>query len=82
MYTPPPSTSEGPGRRGDSLVLGEDSPIGSPVVIIDENGNAVDENGNPAGPLKFTCSWIELYEKVDGKWKVKGNVSTFHPERK
>ena len=64
------------------IEISEDGTLAWVIAKIYAEGIRNDENGNPTGPLKFTCSWIELYEKVDGKWKMKGNVSTFHPERK
>ena len=70
--------------RYDDLVrpiisISEDGTMGWVIAQIAAEGIRFDETGNPTGPLEFVCSWIELYEKEDGIWKMKGNVSTFQP---
>ncbi len=62
--------------------ISDDHSLGWVIVQVFAKGVRFDENGDPTGPLEFTCSWIELYEKIDGDWKMKGNVSNFKPGRK
>ncbi len=64
------------------IEISEDGSLGWVIAKIYAEGIRYDENGKTTGPLEFTCAWIELYEKVDGKWKMKGNVSNFQPGRK
>lgn len=59
--------------------ISDDGTLGWVIAQVYAEGIRFDENGEPSGPLEFTCSWIELYEKVEGKWKMSGNVSNFKP---
>ena len=36
--------------------------------------------GGDVVPFRFVSAWIELYEKVDGRWLCSGNVSNMKPE--
>ena len=36
-------------------------------------------DGGKQEPIEFTCAWIELFERKDGKWIRVGNVSNFKP---
>lgn len=56
-----------------------DGTLGWVIVQVAASGNRLDEQGTAAGPLKFVSAWVELYEKVDGSWKMSGNVSNFRP---
>lgn len=56
-----------------------DGQLGWVIAQVSAKGIRFDEDGNPKGPLEFVCTWIELYEKVDGQWRMKGNVSNFQP---
>ncbi len=47
------------------------------LAEIEAKGIRIDEKGNETGPLEFQCSWIMLHEKINGEWKLVGNVSTF-----
>lgn len=62
--------------------ISDDGTLGWVIAQVYAKGIRYDENGKPSGPLEFTCSWIELYEKVSNKWKMSGNVSNFQPGRK
>ena len=64
------------------VTISDDGTLGWVIAQIYAAGIRYDEDGNPTGPLEFTCSWVELYEKVGDKWKMSGNVSNFQPGRK
>jgi len=49
------------------------------VVQVAASGDGLDEQGAAAAPLEFVSAWVELYEKVDGSWRMNGNVSNFRP---
>lgn len=57
--------------------ISTDGSLGWVIARIKAKGVRVDENGKETGPLEFICSWIMLYEKIDGQWKNIGNASTF-----
>ncbi len=57
--------------------ISDDGTLGWVIVQVRVEGVMLDENGKPAGPFEFESAWIELYEKVDGHWKMTGNVSNF-----
>jgi len=64
------------------IEISNDGSLGWVIAKIYAEGIRYDKNGKTTGPLEFTCSWIELYEKEGGRWKMKGNVSNFKPGRK
>ncbi len=73
--------------RYDDLVrpiirVADDGSLGWVIVQVRAEGVRFDANGDPSGPLDFTCAWIAMYEKVAGQWKMAGNVSNFKPDRK
>ena len=53
--------------------------LGWVIVQVDARGLQLDEDGRPTSPLEFVSLWVELYEKVDGSWRINGNVSNFRP---
>ena len=70
--------------RYDDLIrpiirISEDGTLGWVIVQVQAEGVRYDASGAVNGPLEFTSAWIELYEKVDGEWKMTGNVSNFQP---
>lgn len=62
--------------------VSKDGMLGWVTVRVFAKGVRFDKNGKPSGPLEFTSAWTELYEKIDGKWRMTGNVSNFAPDRK
>ena len=60
--------------------VSEDGTLGWVIATLYANGIRFDENGQPTDPIEFTCSWVELYEKVNRDWKLKGIASTFLPD--
>ncbi|MFZ1705892.1 MAG: hypothetical protein WAT79_16220 [Saprospiraceae bacterium] len=62
--------------------ISEDGKLGWVIAKVYAKGIRLDENGRPTGPLEFVSSWIELYEKINKEWQLKGNVSNFQPGRK
>lgn len=59
------------------IKISQDGSLAWVIVKILAKGIRYDEEGKPKGPLEFTSAWIELYEKVQGQWKMIGNVSNF-----
>ena len=57
--------------------VSNDGTLGWVIVQVAAGGVQLDEEGKPAGPLEFVSAWVELYEKVDGSWRMNGNVSNF-----
>jgi hypothetical protein len=62
--------------------ISKDGTLGWVTVRVFAKGIRFGDDGKPSGPLEFTSAWTELYEKIDGKWKMIGNVSNFAPNRK
>ncbi|GEM_PF-826704 len=62
--------------------ISNDGSLGWVIAQVSASGVRFDANGKPSGPLEFVCAWIELYEKVQGRWRLLGNVSNFRPGRK
>ncbi len=59
--------------------ISEDGTLGTVIAQISASGVRFDDNGLPDSPLEFVSAWIELYEKVQGQWRLTGNVSNFRP---
>ncbi len=59
--------------------VSDDGTLGWVIVQVAARGVQLDEGGKPAGPVDFVSAWVELYEKVEGSWRMSGNVSTFRP---
>ena len=57
--------------------VSDDGTLGWVIVQVAAAGVRLDEDGKPAGSLEFVSAWVELYEKVDGSWRMNGNVSNF-----
>lgn len=64
------------------IEFSDDSTLAWLIAHVYAKGVRYDENKNETGELEFTCSWIELYKKIENQWKMMGNVSTFKPGRK
>jgi len=62
--------------------ISQDGTLAWVTVRVYAKGVRFDGEGKPAGPLEFTSAWTELYEKVDGRWQMIGNISNFAPGRK
>lgn len=61
--------------------VSDDGTLAWVIVQVYAKGVRFDETGKPTGPLEFVSAWIELYEKMDGVWRMTGNVSTFREGR-
>jgi len=59
--------------------VSDDGTLGWVIVQVAAGGVQLDDEGKPAGPVEFVSAWVELYEKVDGFWRMSGNVSNFRP---
>ncbi|REJ77252.1 MAG: hypothetical protein DWQ47_12720 [Acidobacteria bacterium] len=57
--------------------ISEDGTLGWVIVRVYAKGTYLDEEGEPTEPLEFTSAWIEMYEKIKGRWLMVGNVSNF-----
>jgi len=55
-----------------------DGTMGWVVAEVEVQGNQVAEDGVET-EINVIWAWVELYEKVDGAWKVVGNVSNRRP---
>jgi hypothetical protein len=55
----------------------DDGSLAWVIVQVKAHGVRLDDKGNETEPLDFVSAWIELYEKVEGEWKMMGNVSNF-----
>ena len=56
--------------------VSKDGTLGWVIVQIEAKGEQR-TSGGQVRPLEFVSSWIELYEKRDGRWLRVGNVSNF-----
>ena len=56
--------------------VSEDGTLGWVVAQIEAKGEQTQPDGT-VEPLEFVSSWIELYEKRNGRWLRVGNVSNF-----
>ena len=59
--------------------VSRDGSLGWVVAQIEARGDQTQPDGT-VEPLEFVSSWIELYEKRNGRWFRIGNVSNFKPE--
>jgi len=61
----------------DPLIsVSRDGTLGWVIVQVYARGTQRQDDGT-AEPLEFTCAWIELYERREGRWLRVGNVSNF-----
>ena len=58
--------------------VSRDGSLGWVIAQIEAKGEQTEPDGTVA-PIEFVSSWIELYEKRDGRWLRIGNVSNFKP---
>ena len=73
--------------RYDDLIrpivkISDDGSLAWVIVQVSAEGVRYNEKGDVSGPLEFVSAWIELYEKINGEWKMVGNVSNLQPGRK
>ena len=61
------------------VTVSEDGTLGWVVCQVEANGNYVDAAGGSV-PIEFVSAWVEMYQKIDGEWRMVGNVSNFRPE--
>lgn len=59
--------------------VSQDGSLGWVIAQVEAKGEQTAPDGT-VGPLEFVSSWIELYEKRDGRWLRIGNVSNFKPD--
>jgi hypothetical protein len=59
--------------------VSNDGTLGWVIVQVAARGHQRGEEGKPTKPLEFISAWVELYEKMDGSWRMSGNVSNFRP---
>lgn len=59
------------------ITLSDDKTLGWVTVRVRAEGNRLDTAGNSTAPLAFTSAWVSLYKKIEGHWKMVGNVSNF-----
>ena len=64
------------------IKVSPDKKLGWVIAKLHAEGFRKDSNGVRGESLKFTCSWIELYEKPQDEWKFIGIVSNFLPDQK
>jgi hypothetical protein len=62
--------------------ISDDGTLGWVIVQVKAEGVRYGNEEQAERPLEFVCGWIELYEKVEGNWKMVGNVSNFRPGTK
>lgn len=58
--------------------VSKDGSLGWVIVQIEAKGEQTTPSGK-VEPLEFVSSWVELYEKRNGRWLRVGNVSNFKP---
>jgi hypothetical protein len=56
--------------------VADDCSVGWVMVQVEAAGTGRAESGELT-PFSFQSSWIELYERRDGRWLAIGNVSNF-----
>ena len=64
------------------IKVSEDGTLGWIIVQVSAAGVRFDDAGAVTGPLEFVSAWVALCEKVDGEWKMVGNVSNLQPGAK
>ena len=57
-----------------------DGTLGWVVAQVAVEGLRLDADRAVTGPFSFTSAWISMFRKIDGVWKMVGNVSNFKPE--
>jgi hypothetical protein len=55
--------------------VSDDGTLGWAMVRIYAKGVRLNPDRSISGPLEFTYAWVELYQKVEGRWTMVGNVS-------
>lgn len=56
--------------------VSDDCSLGWVIAQVEASGTQRGDDGVEA-PIQFQASWIELYERVGGEWRMIGNVSNF-----
>lgn len=57
--------------------VSRDATMGWVIAQVEASGMQRSDPNQPEEPMSFTCAWIELYEKREGRWVAIGNVSSF-----
>ena len=58
------------------VAVSRDGTLGWVIAQVYARGTQRQDGGTQE-PLQFTCAWIELYERRNGRWLRVGNVSNF-----
>ena len=58
------------------VAVSRDGTLGWVIVQVYARGTQRQDDGK-VEPLEFTCAWIELYARREGRWLRVGNVSNF-----
>lgn len=58
------------------VAVSEDGTLGWVVVQIQARGSRKTDAGAEE-PVEYVSAWIEMYRKLDGRWRRVGNVSNF-----
>ena len=56
--------------------VSDDGSLGWSIVQVKVAGTRMMEDGTER-ELDFTCAWLTLYERQDGRWMRTAEVSTF-----
>lgn len=56
-----------------------DGTLGWVIAQVEVEGTQKTAVGEDV-PFRFVSAWIELYEKVNGRWRCTGNVSNMKPD--
>ncbi|HEX5041344.1 MAG TPA: hypothetical protein VFV75_00455, partial [Candidatus Polarisedimenticolaceae bacterium] len=58
------------------VAVSRDGTLGWVIAQVYARGTQRQDDGT-VEPLEFTCAWIELYARRNGRWLRVGNVSNF-----
>lgn len=64
------------------VMISQDGTLGWVIAQVSAKGWRLDAEGAPRDSLSFVSAWVELYSKVEGRWRLTGNVSGFRPGRR
>ena len=56
--------------------VSEDGTLGWVAAEVEARGVSTAEDGTKT-PVEFTSSWVSLFRKIDGEWRLVGNASSF-----
>lgn len=60
--------------RDPIVVISDDGTVGWLIAEVAARGSRKTAEGTEE-PLEFVAAWIELYRKIEGRWRLVGNVS-------